>query len=128
MTVTIVGASLAGLRVAQALRRLGFTETITMLGDEPYRPYDRPPLSKEFLDTGAGSGAAGGVAPPPLLSDQEFAALELDLRLSSHATGLEAGGRKVELASGERVGYDRLVIATGHGRGVILLGLAPVAS
>jgi 3-phenylpropionate/trans-cinnamate dioxygenase ferredoxin reductase subunit len=113
MTVTIVGASLAGLRVAQALRRLGFTETITMLGDEPYRPYDRPPLSKEFLDAGADSRAASGVAPPLLLPDQEFDALELDLRLSCRATGLDAGGRKVELASGERVGYDRLVIATG---------------
>ena len=62
MTVTIVGASLAGLRVAQALRRLGFTETITMLGDEPYRPYDRPPLSKEYLDASPGGGDAA--APP----------------------------------------------------------------
>lgn len=105
MTVTIVGASLAGLCVAQALRRLGFTETITMLGDEPHRPYDRPPLSKEFLD-------AGGV-PPSLLPDRELDELEIDLRLSCRATGLDPAGRKVELASGERVGYDRLVIATG---------------
>lgn len=111
MTVTIVGASLAGLRVAQALRRLGFAETITLLGDEPYRPYDRPPLSKEYLDAGPDVGDAA--APPPILSDQELDALELDLRLSCPATGLDAAGRKVELASGERVGYDRLVIATG---------------
>ena len=107
MTVTIVGASLAGVRVAQALRRLGFTETITMLGDEPHRPYDRPPLSKDFLD------ADGGSAPPPLLSDQEFSELDLDLRLSRRATGLDPSGRKVELADGEHVAYDRLVIATG---------------
>jgi 3-phenylpropionate/trans-cinnamate dioxygenase ferredoxin reductase subunit len=115
MTVTIVGASLAGLRVAQALRRLGFTETITMLGDEPYRPYDRPPLSKEYLDAGPDGASGGGdaAAPPSLLSDQELEALQLDLRLSCQATGLDAAGRKVELASGERVGYDRLVIATG---------------
>ena len=107
MTVTIVGASLAGLRVAQSLRRLGFTETITMLGDEPYRPYDRPPLSKDFLDADAAS------VPPPLLSDQELAELDLDLHLSCRATGLDPSGRKVELADGERAGYDRLVIATG---------------
>ena len=115
MTVTIVGASLAGLRVAQGLRRLGFAETITVLGEEPHRPYDRPPLSKEYLDAGAGPGAeAGGPpAPAPLLADPELDALELDLRLSCRATGLDPAGRKVELASGERVGYDRLVIATG---------------
>jgi NADPH-dependent 2,4-dienoyl-CoA reductase/sulfur reductase-like enzyme len=111
MTVTIVGASLAGLRVAQALRRLGFTEAITMLGDEPYRPYDRPPLSKEYLDAGTDGGDAA--APPSLLSEEELDDLGLDLRLSCQATGLDAAGRKVELASGERVGYDRLVIATG---------------
>jgi NADPH-dependent 2,4-dienoyl-CoA reductase/sulfur reductase-like enzyme len=107
MTVTIVGASLAGLRVAQALRRLGFTETITMLGDEPYRPYDRPPLSKAFLDAG------GALLPPPLLSEQEFTDLELDLRLSHRATGLDPASGKVELAGGKRLGYDTLVIATG---------------
>lgn len=77
-----------------------------MLGDEPYRPYDRPPLSKDFLD-------AGHPALPPLLSDQEFTELGLDLRLSCRATGLDPTGGKVELASGEHVGYDRLVIATG---------------
>lgn len=113
MTVTIVGASLAGLRVAQALRRLGFTETITMLGDEVYRPYDRPPLSKEFLGAGSGSGSGGRVLPPPLLPDTDLDELELDLRLGCRATGLDPGGRKVELASGERMGYDKLVIATG---------------
>jgi NADPH-dependent 2,4-dienoyl-CoA reductase/sulfur reductase-like enzyme len=115
MTVTIVGASLAGLRVAQALRRLGFAETIMMLGDEPYHPYDRPPLSKEFLDADADAAAPGHVAGglAPLLPAQELAALELDLRLSCRATGLDVGGRKVELATGERVSYDRLVIATG---------------
>jgi NADPH-dependent 2,4-dienoyl-CoA reductase/sulfur reductase-like enzyme len=106
MTVTIVGASLAGLRVAQALRRLGFTETITLLGDEPYRPYDRPPLSKEYLD--ASPDGADAAAPPSLVSQAELDDLELDLRLSCQATGLDPAGRKVELASGERVGYDRL--------------------
>jgi NADPH-dependent 2,4-dienoyl-CoA reductase/sulfur reductase-like enzyme len=123
MTVTIVGASLAGLRVAQALRRLGFTETITVLGDEPYRPYDRPPLSKEYLDAGPDGGDAA--APPSLASQEELAALELDLRLSCQATCLDAAGRKVELASGERVGYDRLVIATGARARRHPLGVGP---
>jgi len=111
MTVTIVGASLAGLRVAQALRSLAFTETITMLGEERHRPYDRPPLSKEFLDPDFGSG--GHLVPPSLLSSHELDALELDLHLSCRVTGLDAARRKIKLASGERVGYDKLVIATG---------------
>lgn len=51
--VLVVGASLAGLRACEAARRLGFSGRLTLLGAEPHLPYDRPPLSKEFLDPGA---------------------------------------------------------------------------
>ena len=107
MTVTIVGASLAGIRVAQALRRLGYAETITMLGEEPYPPYDRPPLSKELL------GKDGPATPPLLAPGAMLAELSLDLRLSTRVTGLDPAGHKIMLDDGAPVGYETLVIATG---------------
>lgn len=106
-SVTIVGASLAGLRAAQALRREGFDGPITMIGDEPHAPYDRPPLSKQVL--------AGDWGPErtPLLTDDELAALDLDLRLGRRATALDVGARRIELDGTESLPFDGLVIATG---------------
>lgn len=96
-SVTIVGASLAGVASARALRDHGFEGRITMLGDEAHQPYDRPSLSKGFLL---------GDAPVPL----DIADLDVDWRLGTAATGLSA--TTVATDSGEIVG-DAVVLATG---------------
>ncbi|MBH1938052.1 NAD(P)/FAD-dependent oxidoreductase [Streptomyces sp. AV19] len=102
--VVIVGASLAGLRAGLTLHREGFTGSLTVIGDEPYLPYDRPPLSKQVL---LGQGSPDGTALP---RREEF---EAEWRLGVAATGLDLGGRQVLLADGGRVPFDRLLIATG---------------
>jgi NADPH-dependent 2,4-dienoyl-CoA reductase/sulfur reductase-like enzyme len=105
-TVAIVGASLAGLRAAEALRREGFDGRVVLVGKEPHLPYDRPPLSKQVL--------AGESEPADLsLRRQPYDELELDLRLGRAATGLDVAGRTLELDGGEQLAFDGLVIATG---------------
>jgi 3-phenylpropionate/trans-cinnamate dioxygenase ferredoxin reductase component len=104
--IVVVGASLAGLSAAEALRAEGFRGLLTLIGDEQYEPYDRPPLSKAVLT---------GWLPA------EHTALPRDLDaewlLGVPASGLDAAGRHVELADGRRIGFDRLLIATGtHAR------------
>ncbi len=106
--IVIVGASLAGLRAAEALRELGHAGSITMIGAEAHRPYDRPPLSKRVL-TGRVEPAATTLDAPDSLG--------VDWRLGSPATTLDLDGRTVGLAGGARVGFDRLVVTTGaHAR------------
>ncbi|HEY8153318.1 MAG TPA: FAD-dependent oxidoreductase [Myxococcota bacterium] len=105
--VVIVGASLAGLRCAEALRRLDFAGRLVLVGAEPRVPYDRPPLSKEVL-RGARDEQSLALAKPEAL-----AALALDLRLGCTAASLDLAARAVVLESGERLGFDGLVIATG---------------
>jgi NADPH-dependent 2,4-dienoyl-CoA reductase/sulfur reductase-like enzyme/ferredoxin len=102
--VAIVGASLAGLAAAAALRREGFTGPLTMIGDERHEPYDRPPLSKQAL--------AGWVAPDHTSLPGED---EIDARwlLGVPATRLDPVGKQVHLGDGSTVDYDRLLIATG---------------
>ena len=106
-SVTIVGASLAGLRCAETLRQQGFTGTITMIGDEPHAPYDRPPLSKQVL---AGTWPSEKVI---LADDAKLEGLHLDLRLGLRATSLDSATREVTLADGATVRSDAVVIATG---------------
>lgn len=107
VTVVIVGASLAGLRTAEALRARAYGEPIVLVGAETELPYDRPPLSKEFL-------SADHSAELPLLrSAVGIEELNLQLRLGIRATGLDPGRRRVLLADGEEVHYETLVIATG---------------
>ena len=105
--IVIVGASLAGVRAAETLRTAGYTETITMIGDEPVMPYDRPPLSKNFL---AGEWDADRVA---LRKPEAFDALNLDWKLGKRATSLNTETNSVTLDDGSTVSYDGLVIATG---------------
>jgi NADPH-dependent 2,4-dienoyl-CoA reductase/sulfur reductase-like enzyme len=107
--VVVVGASLAGLRAAEELRHQGYEGTITVIGDEPHAPYDRPPLSKQFL---AGEWTAERIALTVAV-DGGVDALDLDWRLGTRAARLDLDQRRVVLADGERVGYDGLVIATG---------------
>lgn len=105
--VVIVGASAAGLTAAEALRRRGYDGTLTLVGDEPHLPYDRPPLSKQIL--------AGTWQPQRamLRDEQALAGLGADLLLGRAATGLDVAGRRVLLDDGGAVGYDALIIATG---------------
>lgn len=106
--IVIVGASLGGLRTAQALRGRGkFEGAITLIGAEPHYPYDRPPLSKQVL--------SGEWAPERALLETPDAvdALGLDLRLGTRAEGLDLDARAVMLEGGGRAPFDALVIATG---------------
>ena len=107
--VVVAGASLAGLRAAEELRLGGFDGTITMIGDEPHEPYDRPPLSKQVL---AGTWEVERIG---LVVSHEagLPGLDLDWRLGHRAVGLDVDARIVHLAGGADVPYDGLVIATG---------------
>ncbi|GLW13545.1 MULTISPECIES: NAD(P)/FAD-dependent oxidoreductase [Streptomyces] len=100
--VVIVGAGIAGVQTAVALREQGWRGAITLLGDEPHQPYDRPPLSKAVL-----LGKADGSA-----FDVDFAALGIDLHLDRPVTALSPQARRVETADGP-VPYDYAVLATG---------------
>ncbi|MFH8389339.1 NAD(P)/FAD-dependent oxidoreductase [Streptomyces sp. NPDC018036] len=102
--IVVVGASLAGLRAAETLREKGFAGSLTMIGDEPGEPYDRPPLSKQVL---LGRASAERTELPRLRP------LDATWRLGTAATGLDMGTRRVRLADGDEVPYDRLLIATG---------------
>lgn len=101
--LVVVGASLAGLRAAQAARAGGFTGDLVVIGDEHHRPYTRPPLSKELL---------GGGQTPEQCS-LPHGSLEVRWRLGVAATELDRSGRRVRLSDGDAVGYERLIIATG---------------
>ena len=103
----IVGASIGGVRTAQALRSVGYEGEITLVGDERALPYDRPPLSKGLL--------AGTATPESLtlLSEQEAANLGVRLMLGRAARHLDVAGAFVELVDGERLAYDDVVVATG---------------
>ncbi|MFG2872648.1 NAD(P)/FAD-dependent oxidoreductase [Streptomyces sp. NPDC048338] len=102
--IVIVGASLAGLRAAETLRAEGFTGSLTLVGDEPYEPYDRPPFSKAVLL---------GKASPDRTELPRRRELDATWRLGVAATGLDMTARRVRLADGDTVPYDRLLIATG---------------
>jgi ferredoxin len=102
--IVIVGASLAGLQAADTLRQEGFTGSVTVIGDEPSEPYDRPPLSKQVLN---------GMVSPERTALPEPGELEVEWRLGQPATGLDLTSKQVTLADGQKVGFDRLLIATG---------------
>ena len=102
--IAIVGASLAGLRAAEALREKGFECSLTIIGDEPHEPYDRPPLSKQVLK---------GWVPADHTKLPRLRRVDAEWRLGVAAIGLDRINHVVKLANGEDVDYDRLLIATG---------------
>ncbi|MGY6019169.1 NAD(P)/FAD-dependent oxidoreductase [Streptomyces spinosirectus] len=104
-TVAVVGASLAGLSAARSLRKQGYDGRLVLIGDEPHRPYDRPPLSKEFL--------AGTIGEADLVLETDGEDLGAQWLLGARATGLDATRRAVRLADGTEVRADGIVIATG---------------
>ncbi|MEV0466228.1 FAD-dependent oxidoreductase [Nocardia tengchongensis] len=102
--IVIVGASLAGLRAAEALRDKGFCGPLTLIGDETHEPYDRPPLSKQVLK----GWVRADHTKLPRMRD-----IDAQWRLGVAATGLDRVNKQVLLATGDAVPYDRLLIATG---------------
>ncbi|MFF4778306.1 FAD-dependent oxidoreductase [Microtetraspora fusca] len=102
--IVIVGASLAGVRAAAVLRRDGFTGSLTLIGDESHEPYDRPPLSKQVLT---------GRMPLEHTTLPRLRDLDAEWLLGQRATGLDVAGKRVRLADGREVEFDRLLIATG---------------
>lgn len=102
--IVIVGASLAGLRAAEALRDKGFNGSLTIIGDEPHEPYDRPPLSKQVLK---------GWVPADHTKLPRLRPVDATWKLGVAAVGLDRINHVVKLANGEDIGYDRLLIATG---------------
>lgn len=103
----VVGASVAGVRAAQALRREGYRDRIVVVGDEPDMPYDKPPLSKQYL---SGPMDAAGLL---LLTPETAESNGIELRLGVPAAGLDISNREVVLADGSTLGYDHCVVATG---------------
>lgn len=106
-TAVIVGASIGGVRTAQALRAADYRGRIVLISDESVIPYDKPPLSKAFL---AGTASDADIA---LLSREEAEKLDIEVRLRSRAAHLHLSRDEVEVESGERLHFDHLVIATG---------------
>ncbi|QCB95531.1 NAD(P)/FAD-dependent oxidoreductase [Arthrobacter sp. PAMC25564] len=124
-TLAIVGASLAGISAARAARAQGFAGRLILIGDEPHRPYDRPPLSKDFLagkirpeDLSLESPGEGG-GPDPL---------QVEWLLGSAARSLDAASLTVTLDNGTDIKADGVVIATGASARTLpeLAGLANV--
>jgi 3-phenylpropionate/trans-cinnamate dioxygenase ferredoxin reductase subunit len=106
-TFVIVGGGLAGAKAAQTLREEGFDGRIQLVGAEPERPYERPPLSKAYL-TGAAERDSIYVHGPGWYDEHE-----VDLRLGSPAVDLDPTARELRLGTGEHLHYDKLLLATG---------------
>ncbi len=106
-TIAVVGASLAGLRAAETLRAEGHRGPLVVIGAEAHLPYDRPPLSKQFL---AGTWGLERVLLRPA---EKIAALGLDLRLGHVAGALDLDGHSLEIDDGSTLRFDGLVLATG---------------
>ncbi len=101
----IVGASLAGAKAAETLRAEGFAGRVVLVGEEADLPYERPPLSKDYLR---------GEASPPFVHDEAwYAEHDVDLRLGVTVTALDVDAHTVSMAGGEDLRYDALLLATG---------------
>lgn len=119
--VVIVGSGQAGVECAAALRHNGFTGSVIVVGDEPDLPYQRPPLSKEFLKSVEDSSL-------PLKGEAFYPNNAIELRLGVRATRIDREARELVLAGGDRIAYDHLVLATGaRNRFPPIAGLDPSA-
>jgi 3-phenylpropionate/trans-cinnamate dioxygenase ferredoxin reductase component len=106
-TFVIVGASLAGAKAAETLRSEGFDGRVLLIGEEPERPYERPPLSKDYLRGDADRHKV-------YVHDETFYAdHDIELRTNTMVTALHPDHHTVELEGGEAVRYDRLLLTTG---------------
>lgn len=106
-TYIIVGAAQAGGWAAKTLRDQGFTGRVLVIGDEPYPPHERPPLSKDVLL---------GVKPPEsthLWPPEKLAAQTIEIRTGQSVEHIDRAQKRIRLAGGESLAYDKLLIATG---------------
>ena len=103
----IVGAGLAGAKAAEALRDQGYDGTITLVGDEQHRPYERPPLSKDYL---AGKAERDSVF---VHSADWYGEHDVTLRSGVAVTAMDRAAHRVDLADGQSLEYDKLLLATG---------------
>ncbi|HLR95367.1 MAG TPA: FAD-dependent oxidoreductase, partial [Jiangellaceae bacterium] len=103
----IAGGGLAGAKAAEALREQGFDGSLTILGDETHLPYERPPLSKEYL---AGTASRDSL---DVHNSDWYREHDVDLRLGTAAEAIDATAHEVVLSGGTRIGYDKLLLATG---------------
>jgi 3-phenylpropionate/trans-cinnamate dioxygenase ferredoxin reductase component len=105
--IVVVGGGLAGAKAVEALREEGFTGTLTLIGDEQHLPYERPPLSKGYL-------AGNDDRESFVVHDADwYAEHKVDLMLGTTATSVDTAAKEVELVDGRRIGYDKLLLATG---------------
>src|SRR5215469_9673335 len=105
--VVIVGAGHAGGTAAALLRQFGYAGKITLIGEEPIPPYQRPPLSKAWLK---GEADADALA---LKDDSFYPEQSIDLVLAARATAIDRDAKTVRLADGRTFAYDQLILATG---------------
>lgn len=105
--IVVVGAGQAGVSFAAALRREGYDGTITVLGDEPDHPYQRPPLSKDFLFGTPDESALS------LRSDEFYANNRIEVHTGQEVVAIERPTRQVRLGDGTHIPFSRLVLATG---------------
>ena len=103
--IVIVGAGVAGATAAATLRDRGFDGEVVLLGEEPTAPYERPPLSKEYL--------RGEADLPPVRPEGWYAEHDIDARFGVVAERVDVVGRAIELVGADRVAFDQAVIATG---------------
>src|SRR5215470_12459872 len=106
-TFLIVGASLTGAKAAEELRAAGFDGRVVLIGAEPERPYERPPLTKDYL-RGESERANAYVHPEGFYAEQD-----IELVTGVTVTAVEPGASRVTLDDGTQLGYDRLLLATG---------------
>ncbi|MGH7640550.1 MAG: NAD(P)/FAD-dependent oxidoreductase [Candidatus Dormibacteria bacterium] len=106
-TFAIIGAGQAGAAAAESLRGWGFDGRVLLIGEEPVRPYERPPLSKDYL---RGEATFEDAA---VHASDFYRTHDIDLRLSTKATALDLKARRITLDSGAEVTYDRLLLTTG---------------
>src|SRR5690606_20932219 len=103
--IVIVGGGECGGRAALALRAEGYEGPVTLIGAEPHLPYERPPLSKAAL--------AGDGEPPPIAGADGFARAAITLMRGVEVVAIDRDARNVVAADGRRIGYDKLLLATG---------------
>ena len=106
-SIVVIGGGLAGAKAVEALRDQGYDGTLTLVGDEQHLPYERPPLSKDYL-AGKAERESMDVHDEDWYRDQR-----VELLLGTAATGIDAAAHEVTLANGRRLPYDKLLLATG---------------
>ncbi len=106
-TFVVIGGGLAGAKTAEALRERGFEGRVILFAGEPHLPYERPPLSKDYLKTGE------KLEDVFVHDDAWYAAHDIEVRTGTTVTGIDRDAGQVVTDDGERTAYDRLVLATG---------------